>query len=131
MIPIFLSYQNREKWHYSRPSAFGRLVFLRIDPQHCKSVQQAVKTSVANKIVQIGIATIIVLEYSAFLANSSKGWEYIKSAVDYYLKSPTAVAVEKGAEEISRQNYNKEELEKKVFEFILENRLSKDLTEKK
>ncbi|KAG2140503.1 uncharacterized protein EDB93DRAFT_1252789 [Suillus bovinus] len=102
--------------------------------QHCKGVQQ-VKGSpsafAASRIVQVGIATIIVLEYSAFLANSIGRTKHIESAVDYYLKSPTAVAVEKGAEEISRQGYDKEELEKKVFEFILENRLSKDLTEKK
>ncbi|KAG2140501.1 uncharacterized protein EDB93DRAFT_1252787 [Suillus bovinus] len=82
-------------------------------------------------IVQTGIATIIVLEYSAFLANSSEELDHIESAVDYYLKSPTAVAVEKGAEEISRQGLDKEGLEKKVLEFILENRLSKDLIAKK
>jgi hypothetical protein len=43
--------------------------------------------------------------------------------VDYYLKSPTAVAVEEGAKEISRQGYKKEELEKKILEFIIENRM--------
>ncbi|KAG2118718.1 uncharacterized protein F5147DRAFT_767483 [Suillus discolor] len=96
-------------------------------------VQQAAKgSSVANQIIQTGIATIIVLEYSAFLPNHLGDLErVVESAVDYYLKSPTAVAVEKGAKEISRQGYDREELGKKILEFILENRLSKDLTEKK
>jgi hypothetical protein len=49
--------------------------------------------------------------------------ERVKSAVDYYLKSATAVAVEEGAKEISRQGYTKEELEKKILEFIIENRM--------
>ncbi|KAG2058152.1 hypothetical protein BDR06DRAFT_102232 [Suillus hirtellus] len=66
------------------------------------SVEQAVEgllfTSAANRI-QTGIATIIVLEYSAFLPDKSEGTE-LQSAVSYYLKSPTAVAVEKGAKEI-------------------------------
>ncbi|KAG2057615.1 hypothetical protein BDR06DRAFT_951839 [Suillus hirtellus] len=82
-------------------------------------------------MIQTGIATIIVLEYSAFLLNELEGSEFVKSAVDYYLKSPTAVAVEKGAKEICRQGYRGEDLGKKVLEFILENRLSKDLIEKK
>ncbi|KAG2093316.1 uncharacterized protein F5147DRAFT_657455 [Suillus discolor] len=72
-------------------------------------------------------ATMIVLEYSTFLL---KNLECVKSAVDCYLKSPMAVAVEKGAKEICCQGYDREELEKKILEFILENRLSKDLTEK-
>jgi len=88
-------------------------------------------TSGVNIIVQTGIATIIVLEYSAFLANDSEDLEFIESAVDYYLKSPTAVVVEQGAKEISGQGYDGEELEKKILEFILENRLSKDLKVKK
>ncbi|KAG1799637.1 hypothetical protein EV424DRAFT_1648081 [Suillus variegatus] len=88
-------------------------------------------TSGVNIIVQTGIATIIVLEYSAFLANDSEDLEFIESAVDYYLKSPTAVVVEQGAKEISGQGYDGEELEKKIIEFILENRLSKDLKVKK
>ncbi|KAG1831603.1 hypothetical protein EV424DRAFT_1534273 [Suillus variegatus] len=92
------------------------------------SVQQAVKgslfTSAANRIIQTGIATIIILEYSAFLQNELKGWELVKSAVDYYLKSPTAAAVEKGAKEICRQGYHGEELGNNILEFILENRLS-------
>ncbi|KAG1780800.1 hypothetical protein EV702DRAFT_1193622 [Suillus placidus] len=84
-----------------------------------------------NRIIQTGIATIIVLEYSAFLPHKDDDiLEHIKSAVDYYLKSPTAVAVEKGAKEISSQGYKKEELREKILEFILENRLSKDLTAK-
>jgi hypothetical protein len=49
--------------------------------------------------------------------------QHVKSAVDYYLKSPTAVAVEEGAKEISRQGYKKEELEKKILEFIIEHRM--------
>ncbi|KIK48537.1 hypothetical protein CY34DRAFT_798026, partial [Suillus luteus UH-Slu-Lm8-n1] len=81
----------------------------------------------ANRLIQTGIATIIVLEYSAFLPNTLKKLERLESAVDYYLKSPTAVAVETGAAEISRQGYKKEELEKKILEFILENRMSKEL----
>ncbi|KAG1788544.1 uncharacterized protein HD556DRAFT_1447751 [Suillus plorans] len=106
-----------------------------LQPLHCKSAQQAAKfslfTSAANRIVHTGIATIIVLEYSAFLPNNKKDFERIGSAMDYYLNSPTAVAVEKGAEEISRQGYNREELGEKILEFILDNRLSKDLIEKK
>ncbi|KAG1758370.1 hypothetical protein EDD22DRAFT_956941 [Suillus occidentalis] len=85
----------------------------------------------ANRLIQTGIATIIVLEYSAFLPSTSKRLERVESAVDYYLKSPTAVAVETGATEISRQGYKKEELEKKILEFILENRMSKELTANK
>ncbi|KAG1747285.1 hypothetical protein EDD22DRAFT_958255 [Suillus occidentalis] len=85
----------------------------------------------ANGLIQTGIATIIVLEYSAFLPSTSKRLEGAKSAVDYYLKSPTAVSVEEGAKEISRQGYKKEELEKKILEFILANRMSKELTAKK
>ncbi|KIK33104.1 hypothetical protein CY34DRAFT_18589 [Suillus luteus UH-Slu-Lm8-n1] len=85
----------------------------------------------ANRLIQTGIATIIVLEYSALLPRTSTNLQRVKSAVDYYLKSPTAVAVETGAKEISRQGYKKEELEKKILEFILENRMSKDLTAKK
>lgn len=49
--------------------------------------------------------------------------EHVTSAMDYYLNSPTAVAVEKGAKEISLQGYKKEELGKKVLEFIFENRM--------
>ncbi|KAG1790648.1 uncharacterized protein HD556DRAFT_1488300 [Suillus plorans] len=95
-------------------------------------VQQAPKALMfANQIIQTGIATIIVLEYSAFLPNDLGDLERVKSAVDYYMKSPTAVAVEKGAKEICRQGYDREEMGKKILEFILENRLSKDLTEKK
>jgi len=85
----------------------------------------------ANQIIQTGIATIIVLEYSAFLQNDIQSWKRVKSAVDYYLESPTAVAVEKGAKEICRQGYDRKEMGKKILEFILENRLSKDLPEKK
>ncbi|KAG1733970.1 hypothetical protein EDB19DRAFT_2041050 [Suillus lakei] len=84
----------------------------------------------ANKIIQTGIATIIALEYSAFLPNCDQ-LEHVESAVDYYLKSPTSVAVENVAKEISRQGYKKEELGKKILEFILENRMSKDLAEQK
>ncbi|KAG2053114.1 hypothetical protein BDR06DRAFT_956994 [Suillus hirtellus] len=84
-----------------------------------------------NQIIQTGIATIIVLEYSAFLPKNLKNLERVESAIDHYLKSPTAVAVEKGAKEICRQGYDREEMGKKILEFILENRLSKDLTEKK
>ncbi|KAG2347408.1 hypothetical protein BDR05DRAFT_996535 [Suillus weaverae] len=73
-------------------------------------------------------ATIIVLEYSAFLPRGDvSGLERIKSALDYYLKSTTAVAVEKGAKEISSQGYEKEELREKIFEFILENRMCTSL----
>jgi hypothetical protein len=43
--------------------------------------------------------------------------------VDYYLKSPTAVAVEIGATEIYHQGYKKEELEKTILKFIFENRM--------
>ncbi|KAG1801267.1 hypothetical protein EV424DRAFT_400979 [Suillus variegatus] len=92
----------------------------------------AAKGSSVAQIIQTGIATIIVLEYSAFLPLNYKGdLKRVESAVYYYLKSPTAVAVEQGAKEISRQGYDREELGKKILEFILENRLSKDLTEKK
>jgi hypothetical protein len=52
----------------------------------------------------------------------------VESAVDYYLKSPTAVAVKEGAKEISRQGYKKEELEKKILEFIIENRMCTSFT---
>ncbi|KAG2053132.1 hypothetical protein BDR06DRAFT_957009, partial [Suillus hirtellus] len=83
-----------------------------------------------NQIIQTGIATIIVLEYCAFLQNDIQPWKRVESAVDYYLKSPTAVAVEEGAKEICRQGYDREEMGKKILEIILENRLSKDLTEK-
>ncbi|KAG1721650.1 hypothetical protein EDB19DRAFT_2044299 [Suillus lakei] len=90
----------------------------------------------ANRIIQIGIATIIVLEYSAFLPSDKFKWnddrlEHVESAVDYYLQSPTLVAVENVAKEISRQGYKKEELGKKILEFILENRMSKDLADQK
>ncbi|KAG1727493.1 hypothetical protein EDB19DRAFT_2042809 [Suillus lakei] len=84
----------------------------------------------ANRIIQTGIATIIALEYSAFLLNRDK-LEHVESAVDYYLKSPTSVAVENVAKEISRQGYKKEELRKEILEFILANRMSKDLAEQK
>ncbi|KAG2057338.1 hypothetical protein BDR06DRAFT_1005348 [Suillus hirtellus] len=96
------------------------------------AVKGSLFTSAANRIIQTGIATIIVLEYSAFLP--SKGWngsELVETAVSYYLESPMVVVVEKVAKEICRQDYHGEELEKKVLEFILDNRLSKDLTEKK
>ncbi|KAG2053816.1 hypothetical protein BDR06DRAFT_972099 [Suillus hirtellus] len=87
------------------------------------AVKGSMFTSAANRIVQTGIATVIVLEYSAFLADDLDDLKCVESAVEYYLKSPTAIAVEKGAEEISRQSYEAEELEKKILEFILENRL--------
>ncbi|KAG2093318.1 uncharacterized protein F5147DRAFT_821234 [Suillus discolor] len=86
-------------------------------------VKGSMFTSAANRIVQTGIATVIVLEYSAFLADDLDDLKCIESAMEYYLKSPTAVVVEKGAQEISRQGYDAEELEKKILEFILENRL--------
>ncbi|KAG1893807.1 uncharacterized protein F5891DRAFT_985534 [Suillus fuscotomentosus] len=113
------------------------------------AVKGSLFTSAANRIIQTGIATIIILEYSAFLP--SKGWdglELVESAVSYYLQSPMVAAVEKVAKEICRQGYHGEELGKKVLEFILDNRLcmslvvslevevyeqlaAKDLTEKK
>ncbi|KAG2348243.1 hypothetical protein BDR05DRAFT_956796 [Suillus weaverae] len=68
-----------------------------------------------NRIIQTSIATIIVLEYSAFLPNNLKN---LKLAVNYYLKSSTTVTVEKGAEYISSQGYKKEEVGKKILEFI-------------
>ncbi|KIK34422.1 hypothetical protein CY34DRAFT_17742 [Suillus luteus UH-Slu-Lm8-n1] len=77
----------------------------------------------ANRLIQTGIATIIVLEHSAFLLPTLDDLKHVEYAVDYYLKSPTAVAVEAGAKEICRQGYKKEELEKKIHEFILENRM--------
>ncbi|KAG2738761.1 hypothetical protein P692DRAFT_201798169 [Suillus brevipes Sb2] len=77
-----------------------------------------------NRLIQTGIATIIVLEYSAFLPNNLKDLERIDSAVHYYLKSLASVAVEIGAKEISRQGYKKEELEKTILKFIFENRMS-------
>ncbi|KAG1795319.1 uncharacterized protein HD556DRAFT_1442168 [Suillus plorans] len=114
-------------------STCGQTDFYRRDITHVLgplTVDVLLFTSAANRI-QTGIATIIVLEYSAFLQNGLKGTTLVQSAVDYYLKSPTAVAVEKGAKEICRQGYHGEELGKKVLEFILENRLSKDMKEKK
>ncbi|KAG0701059.1 hypothetical protein DFH29DRAFT_1000548 [Suillus ampliporus] len=80
----------------------------------------------ANGIIQTGIATIIVLEYSAFL-QCDRELKFIKSAVDYYMKSPTVVAVEKVAREIADGNYKKEERKKKILEFVLENRLCTSL----
>ncbi|KAG2753820.1 hypothetical protein P692DRAFT_20828818 [Suillus brevipes Sb2] len=77
----------------------------------------------AKRLIQTGIATIIVLEYSALLTDTLNNLERIESAVDCYLKSPTAVAVETGAIEISHQGYKKEELKKTIIEFILENRM--------
>ncbi|KIK32497.1 hypothetical protein CY34DRAFT_19010 [Suillus luteus UH-Slu-Lm8-n1] len=97
-----------------------------VDPHHRNSAQWA-----ANRLIQTGIATIIVLEYSACLSNSSENTERVKSAVNYYLQSTTAIAVEEGAKEISCQRYKKVELKKKILEFILENRMSKELTAKK
>ncbi|KAG1732648.1 uncharacterized protein EDB91DRAFT_1151267 [Suillus paluster] len=46
----------------------------------------------------------MVLEYSAFLEHDNE-LEFIKSAVDYYMKSTTAVAVEKVATEISDRGF--------------------------
>ncbi|KAG2029475.1 hypothetical protein BDR03DRAFT_987726, partial [Suillus americanus] len=87
---------------------------------HCPLLRTALFT------LALEAATIIVLEYSAFLPNKGNfHLQHVESAVDYYLKSPTAVAVEKGAKEISRQGYKKEELEKKILEFIFENRMCK------
>jgi hypothetical protein len=86
----------------------------------------------ANSIIQTGVATIIVLEYSAFLPNKGDfHLQNVESAVDYYLKSPTAAVVEKGVKEISHQGYDREELGKKIVQLILDNRMSKDLTAKK
>ncbi|KAG0704210.1 hypothetical protein DFH29DRAFT_997727 [Suillus ampliporus] len=89
----------------------------------------------ANGIIRTGIATIMVLEYSAFLQHDDE-LEFIKSAVDYYMKSPATAVVEKVATDITDRGYNKEELKKKIIEFILENRMfyqqfSKDLIAKK
>jgi hypothetical protein len=85
-----------------------------------------------NAIIQTGVATIIVLEYSAFLPNKGNfHLQNVESAVDFYLKSPTAAVVEKGVKEISRQGYDREELGKKIVQLILDNRMSKDLTAKK
>jgi GTP-binding protein EngB required for normal cell division len=85
-----------------------------------------------NAIIQTGVATIIVLEYSAFLPNEGNfHLQNVESAVDFYLKSPTAAVVEKGVKEISRQGYDREELGKKIVQLILDNRMSKDLTAKK
>ncbi|KIK37216.1 hypothetical protein CY34DRAFT_15873 [Suillus luteus UH-Slu-Lm8-n1] len=112
--------QNTDTWKDDIIAALQPLV----DPHHRKSAQQA-----ANRLIQIGIATIIVLEYSACL--SLRTLERVKSAVNYYLQSPTAVAVEEGEKEISCQRYKKEKLEKKILEFIIENRMSKELIAKK
>jgi hypothetical protein len=88
--------------------------------------------TVGNAIIQTGVATIIVLEYSAFLPNKGDfHLQNVESAVSYYLKSPTAAVVEKGVKEISRQGYDREELGKKIVQLILDNRMSKDLTAKK
>ncbi|KAG1799967.1 hypothetical protein EV424DRAFT_1545883 [Suillus variegatus] len=73
----------------------------------------------------------MVFEYSAFLPDKSNGSELVESAVSYYLKSPMVATVEKVAKEICCQGYHGEELGKKVLEFILDNHLSNDLTEKK
>ncbi|KAG2140939.1 uncharacterized protein EDB93DRAFT_1252718 [Suillus bovinus] len=96
------------------------------------AAKRSLFTVATNRIMHTCIATIIVLEYSAFLP--VKNWNKLKSiesAVEYYLESPTVIAVEKGAKDISRQGYGGEELEKKIFEFILENRMSKDLAANK
>ncbi|KAG1745912.1 uncharacterized protein EDB91DRAFT_1119409 [Suillus paluster] len=86
----------------------------------------------ANGIIRIGIATILVLEYSAFLRHDSDDeLGFMKSAVDYYMKSPTAITVEKVAREITDRGHKKEELKTKILEFILENRMSKELLTKK
>ncbi|KAG2146152.1 uncharacterized protein EDB93DRAFT_488815 [Suillus bovinus] len=97
------------------------------------ALEESLFTARSNSIIHTGIATIIVLEYSAFLLNNdSKKLESVKSAVHHYMKSPTAVAVEKGAKEISRSGYEKtKELEIKILDFILENRMSKDSAAKK
>ncbi|KAG2069047.1 hypothetical protein BDR04DRAFT_1102258 [Suillus decipiens] len=83
-----------------------------------------------NRIIHTGMATVIVLEYYAFHLPHKSVRERLRSAVAYYLQSPTAVAVEQGAKEISSQGYKKEELTKKIFQFILEHRMSKELTSK-
>ncbi|KAG1719504.1 hypothetical protein EDB19DRAFT_1918812 [Suillus lakei] len=89
----------------------------------CEEIISPLLRTESFKLV-LEAATIIVLEYSAFLLNDDPDeLEHVRSAVDYYLKSPKAVAVEKVAQEISRQGYKKEELRKKIFEFILENRM--------
>jgi hypothetical protein len=47
-----------QKYHYPCPPAFGGSISLRIDPQHCKSVQQAANGSsftAANRLIQTGI----------------------------------------------------------------------------
>ncbi|KAG2067583.1 hypothetical protein BDR04DRAFT_1104873 [Suillus decipiens] len=90
-------------------------------------VAKGLLLTTANNMIQTGIATIIVLEYSAFLPHEYGDTAYVKSAVDYYLQSPMAVAVEKGVKEISHQGYKKEELEKKIVEFILEHRMCTSL----
>ncbi|KAG1733954.1 hypothetical protein EDB19DRAFT_1999185 [Suillus lakei] len=84
------------------------------------------KDAIIRVLQPLEAATIIVLEYSAFLLSdklkrSDNKPEHVDSPVDYYLKSPTLVAVENVAKEISRQGYKKEELGKKILEFILEN----------
>ncbi|KAG0692439.1 hypothetical protein DFH29DRAFT_882452 [Suillus ampliporus] len=75
-----------------------------------------------NGIIWTGIATIIVLEYSAFFLHDDR-LRFIKSAVDYYMKSPMAAIVEKFVTGMTDRGYNKEELKKKIIEFILENRM--------
>jgi hypothetical protein len=50
--------RHRDKRHYACPPAFGELIFLRIDHQHYKSVQQAAKgllSTPANRLIQTGI----------------------------------------------------------------------------
>ncbi|KAG0701050.1 hypothetical protein DFH29DRAFT_876136 [Suillus ampliporus] len=117
-------------WQNHKHNIFPVLILFKVD--------EGIFFTSANRIIQTGIevATITVLEYSAFLQHDDE-LEFIKSAVDYYMKSPTAVAVKKFATGIAGRSYNKEELKKKILEFILENRMfyqppaAKDLTAKK
>ncbi|KAG2057910.1 hypothetical protein BDR06DRAFT_968854 [Suillus hirtellus] len=94
----------------------------------CRQQATIERDDIIRVLRPLDAATIIALEYSAFLPiqKDRKKWECIESAVDYYLKSPTAVAVEKGAAEISCQGYDGEKLKERILEFILENRLCSD-----
>jgi hypothetical protein len=63
-----------EKKHHSRPSAFGKFIFVRIDPQHCKSVQQTAKGSLftaANSIIQTGVGKFLTAWQVAVLISGS------------------------------------------------------------
>ncbi|OAX33745.1 hypothetical protein K503DRAFT_775263 [Rhizopogon vinicolor AM-OR11-026] len=84
-----------------------------------------------TQTLQIGIATILVLEYSFFLSEqgTQESAKIIESAAAEYQRSGTPAAVQEAVKDVLSQGHAHEELCKMIIDIILRNRMSKVVQE--